>query len=68
MADDLKADLVSDIEAAKILHQKESTLATWRSAGRGPAYYKVGRRVFYSVADLGDWIASRRREPVKATG
>jgi hypothetical protein len=63
MSEDVKADLVSDTEAAKIIHQKETTLATWRSAGRGPAYYKVGRQVLYSVSDLEAWLASRRREP-----
>ena len=64
MSEALKADLVSDTEAAKIIHQKQTTLATWGSAGRGPAYYKVGRRVFYSVSDLEAWLASRRCEPV----
>jgi hypothetical protein len=65
MIDDI-ADLVPSDEAAKLIHQEPSTLATWRSAKKGPAYYKVGRRVFYSRADLEAWIASRRREPAKA--
>jgi hypothetical protein len=30
MSEPLKADLVSDTEAAKLIHQKETTLATWR--------------------------------------
>jgi len=58
--------LLSDVAAAKIVHQKRSTLATWRATGRGPAFIKLGRRVFYSRADLDAWIASRRREPAKA--
>jgi hypothetical protein len=63
--EEVKADLVSDAEAAKIIHQKPTTLATWRAAKRGPAYFKLGRRVYYSQSDLEAWIASRRREPAK---
>jgi hypothetical protein len=63
MAQSPKIDLVSDVEAAKIIHQKQTTLASWRSTGRGPAYHKVGRKVFYSVADLEAWLTSTRREP-----
>jgi hypothetical protein len=66
MDQDLKTDLVSDDEAATIIHQKKNTLATWRSYGKGPPFYKIGRRVFYSIADLHAWMASRRREPKKA--
>lgn len=58
-----KRDLVRDTEAAEIIHQKRTTLATWRATQRGPAYYKVGRHVYYSRADLDAWIASRRHEP-----
>jgi len=65
-AEELKAELVSAIEAAAIIHQKPTTLATWRAAKRGPAYHKLGRQIFYSRADLEAWIASRRREPTKA--
>jgi predicted DNA-binding transcriptional regulator AlpA len=65
-SDEAKVELVRDGEAAKIIHQKRSTLATWRSAGKGPAYFKVGRCVYYSKADLAAWIASRRREPARS--
>ncbi len=63
MADEPKADLVPEAEAANIIHQKKPTLAQGRSTGRGPAYYKIGRRIFYSIADLETWLASQRREP-----
>ena len=41
-----------------------STLAHWRSEGRGPAFIKVGWRVAYRGADLNDWLASRTVQPV----
>jgi hypothetical protein len=59
-------ELLSDVAAAKIVHQKRSTLATWRATGKGPVFIKLGRRVFYSRADLDAWIATQRREPAKA--
>jgi hypothetical protein len=68
MEQELKTDLVPESEAAEIIHQKKNTLATWRAAGRGPAFYKIGRRVFYSTADLQGWMAAQRREPMRKAG
>ena len=43
-----------------------STWASWRSLGRGPAYFKIGGRVVYRGSDLNAWLATRRVEPVAA--
>ena len=43
-----------------------STMAHWRSEGRGPAYIKVGPRVMYTGADLNRWLDERRVEPAAA--
>lgn len=43
-----------------------STLAHWRSEGRGPAFVRLGRRVAYRGRDLNAWIESRRVEPSAA--
>lgn len=43
-----------------------STLAHWRSEGRGPAFIKIGSRVAYAGKALNDWLASRTVEPVAA--
>jgi hypothetical protein len=59
-------ELVSDSEAAEILHVVRGTLATWRALGRGPAFVKLGRRVFYTRRDLANHIAAQRREPAAA--
>jgi hypothetical protein len=56
-------ELIPDGRAAEILRLTRSTLATWRSLGRGPAFVKLGRRVFYYPADLREYIAAQRREP-----
>ena len=41
-----------------------STLAHWRSEGRGPAFVKLGARVAYAGKDLNRWISSRTVRPV----
>lgn len=41
---------------------RPSTLAHWRSEGRGPSFIKVGSRVLYSGRALNEWIASRTVE------
>jgi len=48
-------------QAANYLGVTLDTLSKWRSRKIGPAYYKVGRRVQYLIADLEDW---RERQKV----
>ena len=38
--------------AAAVLNVSPRTLALWRSNGAGPAYYKVGKRIYYRIDDL----------------
>jgi hypothetical protein len=60
---DDEISLVDDDEAARRLLQKTSTLASWRATGRGPPFYKVGRRVFYHPHDLRSWLTEQRQVP-----
>lgn len=39
----------------------EATLAKWRCFGQGPAYLKIGGRIFYCGSALNAWIASSER-------
>jgi len=52
--------LLPPAEAARYLNLSVNTLACVRSYGSGPAFVKLGGRVFYTRSDLDDWIASRR--------
>lgn len=38
-------------------------LAQWRHRVKGPAYYKLGRKVVYRGADLNAWLWKNRTEP-----
>ena len=43
-----------------------STLAHWRSEGRGPAFIKLGGRVAYSGTALNEWLTERTVHPQAA--
>jgi len=47
-------------EFEEIYRIPEKTLANWRSQGRGPAYFKFGGKVRYSLKDIEDWIEKSR--------
>jgi hypothetical protein len=57
---------VYDAEAGRILGVRPSTLATWRSQGKGPRYRKPGRRPEYTPRFLRDYLKSRERDPESA--
>ena len=42
---------------------RPSTLAHWRSEGRGPAFIKLGSRVAYRGSDLNAWLDERTIRP-----
>ena len=46
-------------QAAEYLDHTKSCLESWRGKNRGPKYFKFGRKVRYSVADLDKWLAAR---------
>lgn len=41
---------------------KQQTWRKMRWDGAGPAFYKVGKVVLYSLADVDDWVQAHRRE------
>jgi hypothetical protein len=55
--------LLNESVTAEWLRQRVSTLRAWRSEGKGPAYVKVGRAVFYEACDLQAWIAGQKFYP-----
>ena len=42
-------------EAADLLNHHKITLAKWRMQGKGPAFQKEGKRVFYDSAVIEAW-------------
>lgn len=52
-------ELLKTPAAASFIGVTTSTLNTWRSEKRGPAFIKCGRLVLYRPADLMAWLESR---------
>jgi DNA-binding transcriptional MerR regulator len=46
--------------AANYLKVPTTTLKFWRAHGTGPAFLKIGKRVYYTELDLLEYIESRR--------
>lgn len=46
--------------AAACLNVSENTLKNWRAMGKGPAYFRNEGLIVYSVADLNNYLASKR--------
>ena len=59
-----KAYAPSDPEMA-IIGDTEK-LKQWRHRNVGPAFYRLGRKIVYSGADLNAWVAANRVEPKAA--
>lgn len=57
--DDLERKLTPKA-AAQLLGLSTSTLAAWRSQGRGIPYYKIGNRVFYLERDVLAFLTKMR--------
>lgn len=53
--------LVTPALAAKYLTITPHSLACYRNLGGGPAYYKFGRWIRYSLEDLDDWVNLQRQ-------
>jgi excisionase family DNA binding protein len=58
------SDLVDECELAARLGVSRSTLQSWRYAGRGPRYIKLGRLVRYRNADVDTYLAANSRGKV----
>ena len=56
-----KSDLFTITETAEALRLSKHTLKNMRWNGTGPAFLKLGGRVFYHVDDLRAWLRQMRR-------
>jgi hypothetical protein len=48
--------LLGESRVAKMLGRCPRTLQRWHTNGKGPASTKIGRKVFYELNDLQEWI------------
>ena len=52
---------MNGIQAGEYVGLSSSMLEKLRTAGGGPRFMKVGRRVVYDSADLDQWIESKKQ-------
>ncbi len=52
--------------AATYIGVTQPTLTAWRLAGTGPRHYRIGKRTFYTLADLDSFIESCVVDPAAA--
>ena len=48
-------------EVSEMLRTPEATLRYWRHMGRGPAGFKIGRRVLFKEEDVTAWLLEQSR-------
>lgn len=47
-------------EVAELVRAPAETVRYWRHVGKGPASFKIGRRVLFERADVEAWIKAQR--------
>ena len=58
-------ELIPEDQFCDEYEQSKATVKTWRARRRGPAWIKIGRKIFYARADIDRWLASLRRDPAE---
>ena len=51
-------------ELAEYLGVPVSTVYEWRTHGRGPAAYRFGKHLKFTVTDVQDWVQQQRDRTV----
>jgi predicted site-specific integrase-resolvase len=59
----LVPETMTQEQVSKALGVEVSTLAVWRSTGKGPRFIKSGTKVMYLAADINDYIDQNRIKP-----
>ena len=60
--------LLTTDEAARHVRLSPRTLERYRVTGEGPEYLKVGRRVFYRLSALDEWLGGKWRRSTSDPG
>ncbi len=60
------SEFCSQPEAAAFIGFSQSALEKWRREGTGPRYYRVGRHIRYTYADLTAFLNANPSEPLQS--
>jgi hypothetical protein len=65
----LEFDLMPEDEFLNTFDLTKATTQAWRSAGKGPAWLSVGRRIYYRRSEIDRWLREEcERSPQPVTG
>ncbi len=53
---------MTPVDLAEVLQIPVTTLANWRSAKKGPRFFRFGGLVRYDPADVAEWLEDQRAE------
>ena len=53
---------MTPVDLAEVLQIPVTTLANWRSAKKGPRFFRLGGLVRYDPADVAEWLEDQRAE------
>jgi predicted site-specific integrase-resolvase len=56
-------ELWTQAQLAALLNVKPNTLREWRRLGKGPAYIRIQKGVFYRKADVENWLEDNKVVP-----
>lgn len=54
------AKYLTTVEVAELCRTSPETVRYWRNVRKGPASFKLGRRVLYELTDVEAWIAQAK--------
>lgn len=57
------SEMVNDVRGAEFIDYSPKTLRNYRSSGKGPPYYKIGRKILYKREELLTWVEKHRIDP-----
>ena len=64
----MREDLIPAVEMPRRYGNSESFWAKARVYGTGPAYLKIGRRVYYSPSAVSAWLEKQSRTSTSDSG
>lgn len=65
---ELEADIIDEVEAAKIMRITLRTARERRYRGTGPAYIDAGKTTLYSRRTVVEWLLSQERPSGRGSG
>lgn len=59
----LLSGMFDEATTAKALNLQPTSLRNIRLRGEGPAYSRLGHKIYYAEADVREWMAKKRVQP-----